>query len=69
MSVGMYVGGKEETPIVFDSGYSISVTPNTIDLCGPITPLNNTTIRRGDSAHVENKGLLIWTFRDGNGVN
>ena len=57
------------TPIVFDTGCSVSISPHLEDFIGPLEKLENATIRGvGNVKHrIEGVGMVEWTVYDMNG--
>ena len=60
----LYAGSRDQIPIVFDSGCSITVTPCKDDFFGLITPVNKTMIGLGTNTQLVGEGLVKWVFRD-----
>ena len=63
-----YYLDEKITPIVFDSGCSIAVTPYMHDFVGPIRPSTRSINSISSSASVEGEGEVLWNFVDDYGV-
>ena len=59
----------ESKPIIFDSGFSIIVTPHKEDFVGKIKPVNKPISALNVTEEVEGEGMIEWTFRDEYGVS
>jgi hypothetical protein len=58
--------GKKRTPIVFDTGCSVSITPHLSDFIGPLMKPKCSTIKGVGNAHhqIKGYGLVEWTKFD-----
>ena len=56
------------TPIVFDSGCTVAVTPHIHDIIRPPTKVSETMNGLSSLASVEAEGMVEWCFLDNCGV-
>ena len=68
LPIGLYVGSRDQIPIIFNFGCSIAVILCKDDFSGPITPVNKTMIGLGTNAQVVGEGMVKWVFRYDYGV-
>ena len=63
-----YYGKADGIPIIFDSGYTHTLTPFASDFIGSITPVNKSMNGLGAAVNVVGEGIIGWSFRDNYGV-
>ena len=54
--------GDSSFPVVFDSGASLSISPDKSDFVGHIQPLNLKLGEMARGMNIEGKGNVEWTF-------
>ena len=65
---GYYVG-NDGVPIIFDTGYSISVIPHKQDFVDTIRPMNKLMTGLSSKAEIKGAGEVKWEFIDDSGIS
>ena len=65
---GLYIGEDTNIHIVFDSGFSVSITPSKDYFQGKMTPVTKTMAGLGTPAQIDEEGIVSWKVKDDYGV-